>query len=70
MSNVTPAALAQLKAQGYRLELEVFGLPGSGKSRRAAARAEALKKAGRQVVVEDEIAGAGGMSGVRVWVKG
>lgn len=68
MSTITPAALKQLKAQGYKLVFEKFGPAGCGKTRAADKEATSLRARGNIVVIEDEIF-ENNEGGVRIWAR-
>jgi Flp pilus assembly CpaF family ATPase len=66
---MTEAARRQLIRDGYQVWFERWGGPATGKTSLAAAYAARQEANGRKVVIEDEIAGRDGATGVRVWVK-
>lgn len=62
-------AYFKLITHGCLMVHEDFGLPGTGKTTRAMAKAEQLSSHGKYVVVIDELM-RDGLEGVRVYVKG
>lgn len=69
MSSITPAALRNLKADGFTCVWEKFGPPGCGKTTGAMKQAKLLLARGQTVHIEDEIF-EGEQNGVRVWARG
>lgn len=68
MSNITPAAQAQLREQGYAPRFAIYGPPASGNSRHAEAYASRERAKGFLTIIEEDVVHAG-RTGVRVWVK-
>lgn len=68
MTDMTDAARQQLRDQGYKVVMERFGPPATGKTTAAEKTAKRRLAQGQSVVIEDDIFEKG-QNGVRVWAK-